>query len=339
MKCYNCGHSLPPTGGNCPNCGQAVYTRASTANAVKGRRLDGCLAGTVSAKDFKAVPNLGSLPRTIDLRGHCTPVEDQGQIGSCTANAAVGALEFQRRLEGQPAGDLSRLFVYYNSRRMSGQEQQDCGATIAQCMAALLAFGAPAEASWPYDPALVMTAPAPGVFQEAEGNTPREYARVEGLEHVKGALARQHPVVFGISLPQRCFEEAGRTGVLPTPSAAELAAAEQQGGHAMLLVGYDDHARSFVVRNSWGTQWGTQGYCHMSYDTFEQSRAATTSWILGNLEASGAFRLNRPALVAKPVEGSVKDLAAKMRDEIRGGLTKDLESAFKDVRGRFGRQG
>lgn len=339
MKCYNCGQPLPPTGGHCPNCGQAVYTRATSPNAAKGRRLDGCLAGTESPKDFTAVPNLGSLPRSIDLRGDCTPVEDQGQIGSCTANAAVGALEFQRRKEGKPAGDLSRLFVYYNSRRMSGQEQQDCGATIAQCMAALLAFGTPAEASWPYDPTLVMTTPAAGVFQEALGNTPREYARVEGLEHVKGALARQHPVVFGISLPQRCFEEAGRTGTMPTPTAEELAAAEQQGGHAMLLVGYDDAARAFLVRNSWGTQWGNQGYFHMSYDTFTQSRAATTSWILGNLEAGGAFRVTRPTPVATPVQGSVKDMAAKMREELRGGLSKDLESAFKDVRGRLGRQG
>lgn len=341
MKCYNCGRALPPTGGHCPHCGQAVYTRAGSTGAAKGRRLDGCLPPTMSATDFRAVPNLSGLPRAVDLRGDCTPVEDQGQIGSCTANAAVGALEFQRRKDGKPAGDLSRLFVYYNSRRMAGQEQDDGGATIAQCMAALLAFGTPPERSWPYDPALVKTTPDAKVFQEALDATPREYAKVEGLEHVKGALARQYPVVFGTSLPQRCFEEAARTGVMPTPTAAELAEAEKTGGHAMLLVGYDDAPRTFIVRNSWGTQWGHQGYCQMSYDTFEQSRAATTSWILGNLEASGAFRVTRPVLVAKPVEGSVKDLATKLREEIRGGLTKDLESTLKDVRGRFtpGRQG
>ncbi len=335
MKCYNCGNQLPPTGGHCPKCGQAVYTHFGAPGAAKGRRLDGCLAAVDSPKDFRAVPNLAGLPRAVDLRGDCTPVEDQGQIGSCTANAAVGALEFQRRKDGKPAGDLSRLFVYYNSRRMSARDQEDCGASIAQCMAALLAFGTPPERSWPYDPALVMKTPDPNVFQEALGATPREYAKVEGLEHVKGALARQQPVVFGTSLPQRCFEEAGRTGVMPTPDAAELAEAEQKGGHAMLLVGYDEAPRTFIVRNSWGVQWGNQGYFHMTFDTFQLSRAATTSWILGNLEASGAFRVTRPALVAKPVEGSVKDMASKMREEIRGSLAKDLENTLKDVRNRF----
>lgn len=178
-------------------------------------------------------------------------------------------------------------------------------------------------------------APPPQTFDEALGNTPREYAKVEGLEHVKGALARQHPVVFGTSLPNRCFEEAGRTGVMPTPTAAEVEEAAQRGGHAMLLVGYDDGARTFIVRNSWGPTWGQGGYCTMTFETFEGTRAATTSWILGNLEASGAFTVRRPAIVAPSVQGSVKDMAAKMREDIRGSLGKDLADAVKDVKQRF----
>ena len=335
MKCYNCKRELPPTGGVCPACGQRVYTTAGSANAMRGRRLDGCLPPVDSPKDFRAVPNLQGLPRTVDLRPECTPVEDQGQVGSCTANAAVGALEFQRRREGKPNVDLSRLFVYYNSRKMTGRDREDCGATIAQCMAALLAFGTPAETSWPYDPGSVYTAPPPQVFDEALGNTPREYAKVEGLEHVKGALARHQPVVFGTSLPERCFEEAGKTGVMPTPTAAEVEDAAQRGGHAMLLVGYDAGARTFIVRNSWGPTWGQGGYCTMTFDTFEGTRAATTSWVLGNLEASGNFTVRRPAIAAPSVQGSVKDMAAKMREEIRGSLNKDLNDALRDVKQRF----
>lgn len=337
MKCYNCNLELPPTGGRCPNCGQVIYTTMGSPNAAMGRRIDGCLPPTESLKDFKAVPNLQGLPRRVDLRPECTPVEDQGQVGSCTANAAVGALEYQRRRDGKPNLDLSRLFVYYNSRKMTGRESEDCGATIAQCMAALLAFGAPAEASWPYDPTTVKTPPAGATFDEALKNTPREYAKVEGLEHVKGALARHYPVVFGITLPDRCFEEAGRTGVMPTPTRAELDAVATQGGHAMLLVGYDADQQSLLVRNSWGAQWGTHGYCTMSFETFESTRAAATSWILGNLEASGAFTVRRPAITITPVQGSVKDLASKMRDDLRGSLTKDLAEAMRDVKNRVPR--
>lgn len=335
MKCYNCHRQLPPTGGRCPSCGQRVYTTSGSPQAFKGRRIDGCLPPLDSPTHFRAVPNLGGLPRRIDLRPECTPVEDQGQVGSCTANAAVGALEYQRRREGKTHVDLSRLFVYYNSRRMTGREHEDCGATIAQCMAALLAFGTPAELSWPYDAEAVMAVPAPEVFDEALRHTPREYARVDGLEHVQGALARHYPVVFGTTLPDRCFEEAGRTGVLPAPTRAELDAVANQGGHAMLLVGYDSDQRTFLVRNSWGPGWGDQGYCTMPFDTFDATGAAATSWILGNLESSGAFTVTRGSLTVTPVHGSVKDMAARMREELRGSLGTDLANAMNDVKRRF----
>ena len=114
------------------------------------------------------------------------------------------------------------------------------------------------------------------------------------------------------------------------------------GGHAMLLVGYDDGDGTFIVRNSWGADWGDRGYCRMSYETFQTSLAANTTWILGKLEAAGDFTVTRPALTSKPVDGSVKDMAARMRDEIRAGLAKDIADSFADVKKRFtppGRQG
>lgn len=334
MLCYKCRKGLPARARACPSCGQPVYTTANSPGASHGRRLDGCLAETASPKDFTAVPNVSSLPPRVDLRPGCSPIEDQGQVGSCTANAIVGAVEFKRWKQGRQE-DLSRLFVYFNARKMSGSESEDCGARIAHGMAAFLAHGAPPESAWPYDPARVNTMPDQAAYDSATANTEIEYARIGDIEHIKGALARQQPVVFSISLPMRCFEEAGSSGVVPTPSESELGPVlTLHGMHAMLLVGYDTDQNIFHVRNSWGTDWGDQGYCRLSIDTFRRAMAVNTTWVLGPLEASGIFSVARPALTAPPIEGGVRDLAAKIRSDIRGSVTKDLDDALRGIRER-----
>ncbi len=334
MHCYKCRKELPDKAKACPSCGQPVYTTMNSPAASHGRRLDGCLAEAPSVKDYTAVPNVSSLPPRADLRPGCSPVENQGQVGSCTANAIVGAVEFKRWKQGRQE-DLSRLFVYFNARKLSGTETQDCGARIAHGMAAFLAHGAPPESAWPYDPARVNTTPDDAAYAKAAANTEVEYARLGGIENIKGALARQQPVVFSISLPTRCYDEAASSGVMPKPTEDELAAVlTQHGRHAMLLVGYDTDQQVFIVRNSWGKEWGDQGYCRLSIDTFERAMAADTTWVLGSLEASGAFSVTRPALVSRPVEGGVRDKASALRDDIRGSVTKDLDSALKGIRDR-----
>jgi hypothetical protein len=342
MKCYKCRNELPTGSKSCPSCGQPVYTTAASPGAGYGRRLDGCLPETRSPSDYTAVPNLSTLPPRADLRPGCSPVEDQGQLGSCTANAVVGALEFKRRKAGRQE-DLSRLFVYYNARKLLGRESEDSGALIAHGMAALLAYGVPPESAWPYDPAKVTVAPPNDIYGQAWGQGDVEYARVDGIEHVKGALARDQPVVFSISIPERCYYAAEKNGIVPDPTEEELAISRSQHGrHSMLLVGYDSDASIFHVRNSWGRAWGDQGYCRMSVETFERALAVGTTWILGSLEASGAFSVVRPAAgtgtAARPtpsqVDGSVRDKAAAFRDEIRSGVTKDIGDALKDIKQR-----
>jgi hypothetical protein len=285
------------------------------------------------------VPNVSSLPPRVDLRPACSPVEDQGQVGSCTANAVVGAVEFKRWKAGR-TDDLSRLFVYYNARKIRGAESEDCGAMIAHGMAAILGQGVPPESAWPYDPAKVNVQPDAAAYAAAEANTEVEYARVDGIEHVKGALAREHPVVFAISLPLRCYDDAASGGVFSTPTEQECAdELTQHGTHAMLLVGYDTDANVFHVRNSWGADWGEGGYARLSIDTFQRAQAVGTTWILGSLEGSGAFTVARPGAAASrpsagPVEGSVRDRAPSYRDEIRGGVSKDIGDALRDIKQR-----
>ncbi len=339
MNCYRCRSELPTSGSNCPSCGQAIYARGvQPGQPAMGRRLDGCLpeAPGAMATAARATPNLDALPRQVDLRQYCSPVEDQGQVGSCTANAVVGAMEYQIRKEGKPAVDLSRLFVYFNARRMSGHEGADCGTRISQGLAAFMAFGSPPEAAWPYDPNLVNREPGDAVFQQARDYVPAEYAHVDGFDNVRGALARGYPVVFAASLPESFWNAVRATGRAAPPSKDELMAAHtNEGTHAMLLVGYDDGQREVLIRNSWGEGWGEKGYFRLDYDSFTLAVGKTTQWILGKLEASGAFKIDRPAVKEKPVDGGVKDLAAKLREDIRGSLEKDIKDAFKDVKDRL----
>jgi hypothetical protein len=335
MQCYKCRKELPERAATCPSCRQPAYTTMNSPEASFGRRLDGCIPEPTSPKDYAAVPNVSSLPPRADLRPGCSPVEDQGRIGSCTANAIVGAIEYKRRKDGRQ-DDLSRMFVYFNGRKMSGSESQDCGLRISHGMAAFMAFGAPPESAWPYDPARANTMPDGAAYAAAGPNADVEYARLNGIEHIKGALARQQPVVFAISLPAHRWEEAGKSGVIPALSDSELAPVlTQHGQHSMLLVGYDTDQNIFHVRNSWGTGWGDQGYCRMSIDTFQRAMAVNTTWILGSLEASGAFSVSRPAaVVSKPVEGGVRDKAGTFRSDIRGSVTKDMDDALKSIRDR-----
>jgi C1A family cysteine protease len=125
--------------------------------AVTKVRLDGCLFGPPSERDYRTVFQDRTVPDRVDLRQYCTRVEDQGQIGSCTANAAVGALEYHHKRRDGRSPDLSRMFVYFNTRRMRGQVVFDTGAQIREAMASLMAFGACREEIWPYDPMLRCT--------------------------------------------------------------------------------------------------------------------------------------------------------------------------------------
>jgi hypothetical protein len=331
MICYFCAKSLPPGAANCPNCGHKVYGLHDPGAPATARRIDGCRFGDPSPSDYRANPQVEAPPRKVDLRAMCSPIEDQGALGSCTANATVGALEYRQRVLKQPQINLSRIFVYFNARRMSGRVNVDSGAQIAESMAAVMAYGAPAEQHWPYNPARFADLPPPQIYDEAQRNQPGEYARVDRGEGVVGALARGFPVVFGIQLPMRCYQEAGATGVIPAPTERERHA-PPEGGHSMLIVGYDLDQGTYLLRNSWGTGWGDQGYARVPISVMDEYARPDAYWIVGNLKDAD-FKVIRPART--PAAGSVAGMAAAMRDEIRSSLTKDIADSQKAVRDRL----
>ena len=221
-----------------------------------------------NAKTFKAPPIIASkdLPPKVDLRGKLTPVEDQGQTSSCVANAIAGAYEYWiKRTSGQEY-DTSRLFIYYNARWRNGDQNEDSGSIIQLAMEGLQNFGSCAEKDWPFQQELLLKKPNRQAYQEASSAKVKEMQQVPlDLQAWKEALASGLPVVFGCLLFES-FDDCNRNGgVVPMPDPSEMAR-ESHGGHAMCAVGYSDREKVFIVRNSWGDQWGDAGYCYMPYN-------------------------------------------------------------------------
>jgi C1A family cysteine protease len=217
------------------------------------------------------------LPKAVDLSPVMSPVEDQGQLGSCTANALAGALEFLELKAGRPLVDFSRLFIYYNERALEHSIGVDAGAMLRDGIKVLATQGACAEKKWPYDIAKFTKKPSAACYRDASRHTTKTYHRLVSLGEMRACLAEGYPFVFGFSVYEG-FESArvAKTGVLELPKASE----RQLGGHAVCAVGYDDKAKRIIVRNSWGTGWGMEGYFTMPYDYVSNRDLSDDFWTL-----------------------------------------------------------
>lgn len=210
----------------------------------------------------------------LDLRKWCSPVEDQSSAGSCVGNAVVGGLEFLQIRNGLPYTDLSRLFVYYNSRLMHGDHDKDDGTYIRIAMGTLTSLGTCSEKKWPYDLNNLFIRPSWGSYREAYPNKITSFYRIQEthgqqlIDAIKRALQAQHPVVFGMTVDE-AYINAPSNGIIAMPKPTRV----NPGGHAQLIVGYDDNNRRWIVRNSWGTYWGDKGYAYVPYDYLDASDA------------------------------------------------------------------
>jgi len=206
------------------------------------------------------------LPPTVDMRPHMTPVEDQGQTNSCVANAVAGAYEYWIKKATRQDENVSRLFVYYNARWRDGSQDKDEGSVIQLAMEGLQKFGACPEAVWPFEQKLVLHKPGSEAYEQGAQNRVHDMAQVPmELEAWKQALAEGKPIVFGCALFESFDDCCKRGGVVPMPAPEDVTRGAH-GGHSMCAVGYSDAEQVFIVRNSWGADWGDGGYCYMPYD-------------------------------------------------------------------------
>jgi len=212
---------------------------------------------------YRAIhPVPGILPPAVDLRECCSAIEDQGRLGSCTANALAGVLEFLELKDGVAFKDLSRLFIYYNERLLEHSVHVDSGAMLRDGIKTLAKQGVCTEEKWPYVISKFDHRPPAACYREAEEYQITAYERIITLDEMLACLAEGFPFIFGFSVYES-FESAqvARTGKVPMPQSEE----RLLGGHAVMAVGYDDAEKRFIVRNSWGTGWGMKGYCTMPF--------------------------------------------------------------------------
>lgn len=278
--------------------------------------------------------SLLNIPASVDLRGWCSPVEDQGDLGSCTAHMFSGLVEYNEIKSHQgltsslhastspqvstsnvlvnasgvltftttvtppsptptpptptpnptptPAPMLvkaSRLFEYYATRKLEGTVGEDSGATIRDAIKAGVQYGVVNETSWEYDISKFTVNPPKTVWDAAVNHKIVSYHSISDgdIQTMKSVLASGFPIGFGFSVYSYMMtSDMASKGFLPLPTSGE----SLQGGHAVVLVGYDDKKGAFLVRNSWSPNWGQAGYFWMIYDYVRNTKLSSDFWVV-----------------------------------------------------------
>jgi C1A family cysteine protease len=263
--------------------------------AYRIRKL-GWLPDIPDHRDFLyAAPShvLRSFPPAMDLEPQC-PKElyDQGRLGSCTANAIAAAIEFDQIKQKQKQATPSRLFIYYNERKMEHATLVDAGAQIRDGIKSVAKLGACPESMWPYDDNTPEQEGTPCPDCKFAQQAPKEcytealkhqivlYQRlVQDLNTMKGCLASGYPFVFGFTVYSN-FPFDTTSGEIPMPGTNDHVI----GGHAVLAAGYDDSTRMLKFRNSWGKKWAKGGYGFIPYSYLTETNLSDDFWTIRTVE-------------------------------------------------------
>jgi C1A family cysteine protease len=258
--------------------------------AWQGRGL-GWRRDTLDFRDHLfTVPQMlvpATLPLVVDMRSRMPGIYDQGQLSSCTGNAIAAAIEYLQRTGRRREYVPSRLFIYYNERVMENSVASDAGAEIRDGIKSVVKVGVcpespyPGRTVWPYNEQAVFARPLEDCYKDAATDLVKGYARVEqSVAALEQCLATGFPIVFGAALYESFGTEAvARSGMIPLPQTSE----KLSGGHAILLCGYFHNDRHFIVRNSWGKEWGQHGYCLMPYSYITSPDLCGDFWAIRSI--------------------------------------------------------
>ena len=224
------------------------------------------------------------LPASVDLRDICPAPYQQGDLGSCVAQSVSACMQIVSRVQGQLAWAQvipSRLFVYYNARKIDGAVDYDAGTYLRSGIKGVVKYGACKEVpTWAYDITQFATKPTKVAYKEGLTHQALKYSRLgQSINAMKQCLAEGFPFVCGISIYESFLsEEVEKTGVIPMPGRNERV----EGGHAITIVGYD--AKSFILRNSWGEEWGQKGYATIPHEYLVNDDMAADFWTIRLVE-------------------------------------------------------
>lgn len=233
-------------------------------------------------------PPKGGIQPKVDLTKWCSPIEDQGSIGSCTAHSGVGLLEYYERRAFGNHLDASRLFLYKATRNLL-KWTGDTGAYLRSTMKAMVLFGVPPESYWTYDTSKYDDEPSAFLYAFAQSYQAIRYFRLDEpamspsavLKRVKEFLAAGYPSMFGFTV----YGFGNDKGEIAYPGPGDSV----QGGHAVVAIGYDDNRKiggkkgAIKIRNSWGTGWGEGGYGWLPY-AYVENGLADDFWSLFKAE-------------------------------------------------------
>ena len=223
---------------------------------------------------------LAVLPASYSLRNSMPPVYDQAQLGSCTANSIGAAVQYQQMQQAEAEGSQtpSRLFIYWNERKIEGTIDSDSGAQIRDGMKVIANVGVPPETDWPYVVSKFAQTPPTQAFTDALKYKTTTYGRVtQSATALKTTIFNKRPVVFGFTVYESFETQIGSDGIMPMP---DFNSESVLGGHAVMAMGYKliNGQLYFEVRNSWGANWGDSGYFWMPSDYIIESQLCNDFW-------------------------------------------------------------
>jgi len=255
---------------------------------VNGEKIDinGCLrTDSTNNKSEIFSPSIlaNEIKSSVDLRGYLSnSIENQGRIGSCVANAITTAIEYLASRKTKKEVDMSRLFLYYIARKITDSDELGEGCNIYTALKNAQSLGVCMEKTWPYLIDNTDLSPPSFAYLEAEKFKIESFQNIKAeLNNMLSCLSEGYPFVFGI----RLFESfnSNNNGVIPVPKKGELASSEHA-GHAMICVGYNKEKEYFIVRNSWGSEWGDQGYCFIPFEYMTNNNMVFDLFIIKSVD-------------------------------------------------------
>jgi C1A family cysteine protease len=261
---------------------------------------------SIDERDFIKVERLSSEKLPDTYFKDYSSVFDQGEVGSCTAQSTMSMLARHLGFVG------SRLFQYYNCREMDGTLQEDAGSTLRQSMKALNRYGLAHEMGWGYIQKNWAKKPPVEFYNLASGYISKfEYKRLpQSVPYLKTCLAQNCPFVFGFTVYENFDKhDFKKNATMPKPQGKAI------GGHAVTCVGYDETKQVFIIRNSWGSKWGNNGYFYMPYEIIAEHTLCWDFWTITNVLKNDGTNTNNIER-NEPKHCKLADLFGRFKDRI-----------------------